>query len=474
MMFSSLRSRLWLTYVLLATMALGVVALIYFVYLIRNPLLNRQALGRINTIESYLIGQQSQWAGLPLAQIRDEFLRNDRAFDTRLLLLDVQNNILVDTRSDSLPPLRLRRFARLFFVQTMRDDNGDVWLYTSGQLPDGRTLVVTVPRPKVSILAVLTDELLPPLLQGGALALLMALVFAYFMARWVADPLQAMVNAAASFPAGNVKPLPLAGPREVQDVLSAFNQMTTRVQASQRSQRDFVANVSHELKTPLTSIQGFSQALLDGTASTQADQQQAARVIYAESGRMYRMVLDLLDLARLDSGMIQLQRATVSLPELLRGVVERFRPQSQRSGVELVLESADAPSLIGDGDRLAQVFNNLVDNALKFTPSGGKIRLSIRPVADKLEVDVADTGIGMPADRLEHIFDRFYQVDSSRQGGEQHGAGLGLAIAHEIIRMHGGKISVRSAPQAGTVFTVSLPLLDSDSSTIARRKKTFA
>ncbi len=252
----------------------------------------------------------------------------------------------------------------------------------------------------------------------------------------------------------------------MQELALAFNDMNRRVLATQRSQREFVANVSHELKTPLTSVQGFSQAILDGTANTPEELSQAARVIYDEAGQMHRLVLDLLDLARLDSGTLDLRRAPVDVPALLRNIAEKFTPQAQNAGVSISVDSPALPVITGDGDRLAQVFSNLVDNALKHTPAGGNISLRAR-VADPpsgtgngtwIQVDVADTGAGIAPEALPHIFERFYQADPSRPGGEKHGTGLGLAIVNEIVAAHGGKMSVRSTLNAGSTFTVSLPL----------------
>lgn len=238
-----------------------------------------------------------------------------------------------------------------------------------------------------------------------------------------------------------------------------FNDMIDRTQASQRSQREFVANVSHELKTPLTSVQGFAQALLDGTAELQDARLQAAQIIYDEAGRMHRMVLDLLDLARLNSRTADLKIESVSLPALLNAVVGKFQPQSQQAGVSVRVNAAEGtPSVPGDGDRLAQVFTNLVDNALKFTPAGGQVLLSISSKENEVIVEVSDSGRGIPEAVLPHIFDRFYQADPARGGGEKHGAGLGLAIVKEIIQAHGGRINVRSRMGQGSTFEIALPL----------------
>jgi signal transduction histidine kinase len=352
-------------------------------------------------------------------------------------------------------------------VQTARDANGQIWLYTFQRLSPDRVLVAAAPRPRVPVLAIFTDDFLLPIIQGGLVALLLSLILAFALSRWVADPLQQLVLAARNYPkaSAGIKPIAPRGPHEVQDLTRAFNSMVSRVESTQKSQRDFVANVSHELKTPLTSIQGFAQAILDDTADTPEARKQAAQIIYDEAGRMHRMALDLLDLAKLEAGIADLKMSPVDLGVLLRTVVEKFTPQAQRAGVRFQLNVPEnVPTLIGDGDRLAQVFTNLVDNALKFTPASGLITLSVVNTDGEIEISVTDTGPGVPKDALPRLFDRFYQVDASRSrpGGEttagRRGAGLGLAIAQEIIQAHGGRISVRSEVGHGTTFGIHLPL----------------
>src|SRR5262249_27697823 len=156
---------------------------------------------------------------------------------------------------------------------------------------------------------------------------------------------------------------------------------------------------------------GFAQALLDGAASTPEAQKQSAQVIYNEASRMYRMVLSLLDLARFDAGIADLKRLPINLTALLNGVGERFEMQARQPGVALEVQANGLPTITGDGDRLAQVFNNLVDNALKYTPARGWVHLSATPVGDVIEIKVTDSGAGIPLEALPHIFDRFYQVD---------------------------------------------------------------
>ena len=457
-MFSSLRSRLWLSYALLVVTALSVVALILFIYLIRNPLLYRQTIERLKAVQSVVVERATTLPSQSTSVLADDA---SRTFKVRILLYSQDRQLIWDTSSAkkvALPFPELKLVLR--GTPFARDEKGALWLYSVEQLPDNTYLVVASPRPRVSIIKVFTDDFLPLFLQSGLLALLLSLVVAFFFARWIADPLQRVVLAARKMPSAEAKPVDVQGPYEVQELTRAFNGMIARTQASQKSQRDFVANVSHELKTPLTSVQGFAQAILDGTADSNESRQQAAQVIYDEAGRMHRMVLDLLDLARLDAGTADITMSPVNMSALLNAIAEKFTPQTQRAGVVVKVDaSAGLPTVTADGDRLAQVFTNLVDNALKFTPRDGLISLRASVANVEMLISVSDTGAGIPADALTHIFDRFYQADSARKGGEKHGAGLGLAIAREIVQAHGGRINVRSRLGAGTSFDVFLPLI---------------
>ena len=471
-MFQSLRTRLWLSYALLIGAALAVVGLVLAVYLVRNPLLYREETSRLRAVSTLLVDSRAELERMPVDALASALIRLDRSFDVRILAFNENDRLLVDTRAETAAPLDLPRLMRpADKMLQLRDADGAFWLYTLHPLPNGRVLLLAVPRPRLRLAVLLRDELIAPLLQGALVALVLSLLLAYGMTRWIGDPLQKVVSAARVFPQGSGQPLPQKGPREVQDLVHAFNQMTGRVQASQRSQRDFVANVSHELKTPLTSIQGFAQSILDGTADTRASQQQAAQVIFNEANRMHSMVLDLLDLARLDAGTADLKMAAVDIPALLRGVAERFMPQAAAASVTLTVQVDELPQLIGDGDRLAQVFNNLVDNALKFTPAGGQVVLRAGLQDGDMLVAVTDSGAGIPPEALARIFDRFYQVDPSRRGGEQHGSGLGLAIASEIVQAHGGTIEAASQVGQGTVFRVRLPLSRPDATTLISRRR---
>ncbi len=463
-MFSSLRARLWLSYALLIGTALAVVGIVLLIFLLRNPYIYRQAVLRLGVANGVLRG--TSLSSVELTSVAQEF-------GVRALVFSPDGTLVEDSEPGAaafrLPPAILSPRA----LATARDQTGRLWLYTLSRTSGGNWLLVATPRPALApLVGIVSDELVRPILEGGLIALLLALVLAYALARWIADPLQRLIAATRQFATrvtpgaaseadrGNASGLVAeGGPQEVQELTRAFNAMVARVQASQRSQRELVANVSHELKTPLTSIQGFAQALMDGAADTEPARQHAAEVIHAEASRMHRMVVDLLDLAKLDAGTAELHISAVQIGALLETLVERVRPLAEQAGIGLTLRVTDQlPALSADADRLAQVFTNLLDNALKFTPKGGSISIQASMHAAEVQVGVADNGVGIAAEDLVHIFDRFYQADAARAGGDGHGSGLGLAIAREIVVAHGGRITVRSTPGRGTEFHVFLPV----------------
>lgn len=468
-MFSSLRSRLWMTYALLIFAALGLVLVVLTVYLLRNPLLYRQTLSKIKAVETVVLARQSEFEGLSGRELAGILNRADKNFDLRLMIFEAKGKVLYDTRADE-SEITLPRLSALRSKITLRDEQGQAWLYSVSRLSNGQRLLIATPRPGVQILSVVRDELFPPFWSAGSIALLLSLLLAFAMARWIADPLQRILTAARAMPAQTTN-ISERGPQEVKELTQAFNEMVHRVQTTQQSQREFVANVSHELKTPLTSIQGFAQALLDGTAETPESRQQAAQVIYDEAGRMHRLALDLLDLARFDAGIAEMEFAPLDLSALLRNAGEKFSLRAKEKDVALEINVPNLPSMMGDGDRLSQVFTNLVDNALKHTSARGTIRVEADDVGGSLNVSITDSGTGISPEFLPHIFERFYQADLSRSRGGKDGSGLGLAIAKEIVQAHGGKITAHSKVNEGTIFTLSLPVAQVDATTIISRRK---
>jgi len=316
---------------------------------------------------------------------------------------------------------------------------------------------IIVARPAAS-LGEIVGDLFPRLAFSGLIGVAAALVLGFALSQSVAAPLRNIARAARSVARGNYRQrVPATGPREVRDLAANFNRMTEEVQRSQQTLRDFLANISHELKTPLTSIRGFSEAMLDGTIDDQVGIERSAKVISDESNRVLRLVQELLDLSRIESGQVSMQQDEVDLHELFEHVGEVFALRSEESGVELDVNIQGGARIRGDFDRLEQVMNNLLDNAFRHTPRGGSVRVGCRDLQPgTLQVTVSDTGPGIPVNDLPHLFERFYRGENANGSGRK-GYGLGLAISREIVRAHGGEIWATSESGQGTTFVFTLP-----------------
>lgn len=467
-MASTLRSRLWLSYAAVILVALFVVAIGLVIALRSNPLLYRQAVTRIFLAGSAISYRLDQIPNQAVNRAENVLQREAEIRNLRLVVLEKDGSVVLDVgpgRENPLPRLPLPLIPteqETILARIFRDGKGTSWIYTLHSLENQKYLLVATPQPVLRLRDIFRDEIMGPFLQAALIALLLGVGLSLLIAQWIANPLKQMADAARKMEDGNYRPIPVDGPREVQQLGEALNEMAYKVQSGQQSQREFLANVSHELKTPLTSIQGFSQAIIDGAVQTPEALKNAAGVIYQESSRMFRLVVDLLSLARLEAGTADLQHIPLDLAPLLRSVVEKFQIQAQNARVNLVLEAAPSLVVLGDGDRLAQVITNLVDNALKFTPENGRVTIRAVQQDGSAVVSVSDTGIGIDPQDQPRIFERFYQVDKSRKGGAGRGVGLGLAIAAQIIAAHGGHIRLDSQPGIGATFTISLPLANSD------------
>jgi len=231
----------------------------------------------------------------------------------------------------------------------------------------------------------------------------------------------------------------------------------TELRQTERLRRELTANVSHELRTPLTSIKGFAETLLDGAMRDEATARRFLTIIDSETDRLVKLVDDLLDLSLLESKRVTLDPKPVDLGGLIAHTVDKLRPIADHSQLTLVQSAPAGIVVFADADRLEQVFTNLVDNALKYTPPGGRVEVQARPVNGEVEVAVHDSGQGIQPEDLPHVFERFYRADRSRTRGSG-GTGLGLAIAKHIVEAHGGRISVSSRLNEGTTFKVTIPL----------------
>ncbi len=291
------------------------------------------------------------------------------------------------------------------------------------------------------------------LLVAGILGgLAVAFISGAILARGALAPMDRITQTAGAISRGGELSQRIDAPQvmdEVGRLAATFNEMLARIEGSFRAQKRFVADVSHELRSPLTAIRGNLDLLRRG-----ADNPQALADIDSEAARMQRLVNDLLLLAQADAG-LQIRQEVVELDTLLLEVYRQARLTAK--GVNVALGNEDQAQITGDADRIKQMLLNLADNALKYTPNGGTVTLALERDTEWARVSVSDTGQGILAPDLEKIFDRFYRVDADRSR-EKGGAGLGLAICKSIADAHGGRIEVASEVGRGSKFVVWLPM----------------
>jgi signal transduction histidine kinase len=293
-------------------------------------------------------------------------------------------------------------------------------------------------------------------LLAGALAAGIALVVARWLARGMTQPLRDMAAAAHRMETGDYTTRVHTRSRdEVGQLATAFNRMSAELQNLEQSRRDLVANVSHELKTPIAAIRAHLENLLDGVEQPDP---KTLQVMLSQTERLGRLIEQLLELSRLESGDLPLLREETALAPLVSQVLSEI--EVARSDCGVVVESElpiDLPPVDADRERVHQVLFNLVDNAVRFTPSGGAVTVSAQRHNGSVEVRVADTGVGIRPEHLPRLFERFYRADPARSR-EDGGTGIGLAIARSVVEAHGGHIRAESELGEGSVFTFDLPV----------------
>jgi two-component system, OmpR family, phosphate regulon sensor histidine kinase PhoR len=231
----------------------------------------------------------------------------------------------------------------------------------------------------------------------------------------------------------------------------------SEIRRLERVRRDFVANVSHEFKTPLTAIQGFAETLLGGALRDKQNSLRFLKIIRDHAVRMGRLTEDLLKLSLIEAGKLELNVQPVAIADLVEPCLEIVRPRAEQKELTLVTECPpELPPVLGDANRLREIIQNLLDNAIQYTSAGGCIRVRATNSGGSVVLAVSDTGIGIPQADQERIFERFYRVDSAR-AREVGGTGLGLAIAKHLVEAHGGQIEVQSELGRGSTFSFRLP-----------------
>ena len=295
-----------------------------------------------------------------------------------------------------------------------------------------------------------TRWLLLSALGSGALALVLTLA----LSRRILGPVESLTAAARRMGAGDLSQrVRVSSADEIGELARAFNAMAEAVERNEALRRNLVSDVAHELRTPLTNLRGQIEALEDGLLAPGAD---TLRSLHEEVLILSRLVNDLQDLALAEAGQLPLHRGRLVLSEAIEGALASIRAGAAERGVLLHAEAGPELAVDADRERLGQVLRNLLANALTHTPDGGRIEVTARAENGSVAIRVQDTGVGISAEQLPRVFDRFYRADSSRARASG-GAGLGLAIVKQLVIAHGGTIGVESEPGRGAAFTFTIP-----------------
>jgi signal transduction histidine kinase len=368
------------------------------------------------------------------------------------------------TGKDPLPPFALV-------------DNHSSLIIASGRLHPGETFSIASANQKVAV--VVNGETVgyvvstggPPnanpfetqflarinqaLVLGALGAMVAAILLGLFLARTITRPVLDLTAASSAMAKGNLfQQVPVRSSDELGELTRTFNKMSADLERSNQLRRQMTADIAHDLRTPLSVITGYLEGLKDGVLKPTPKRFAA---MYEESVFLQRLIEDLRTLSLADAGELSMNYQMVAPADLLERASTFYQHQADQAGVELVMKAEPRlPALRVDAERLQQVLGNLLSNALRYTPPNGRIELRARQAGDSISIDIQDSGSGISAEALPHIFERFYRADDSRSSS---GSGLGLAIAKSIVELHGGTISVSSAgADQGSLFSICLPV----------------
>src|SRR2546426_2421762 len=451
----SIATRLFLSYLAVVVVGLAAAALTISGLLLRYE--NDQTRLRLEELSAPFLTaiQTGIRAGQQPREIVIALTEQAHAAEARLLIITPQRRVVVDSEGTLINVQLPQPSASNIGEFT---DGDEQWIFVRQQLRQavasaGGLGFIVVARPR----AVFTDTLralLPSLAVSGLVALGFALIVAGLLSRTITRPLRDLVGGVRRFAGGDYGTrVPIAGPSEVAEMSTAFNEMASEIERARGSEQAFLADISHELRTPLTSIQGFAQAIVDGEARGEAVNR-AALVIHREARRLVRMVEGLLQVAKLEAGAQPMAREEVPAARLIESAIAALGVQAHDAGVGFDVSGAESlPALRGDPDKLAQLFLNLLDNAVGHSPRGATVQVRGERDDGGVVVRVRDSGAGLPEGARVRLFQRFYRGDHA----VRNGAGLGLAIAQAIAQAHGGAVTPPEAPGGGAQVAGPLP-----------------
>ncbi|MEE9198665.1 MAG: ATP-binding protein [Dehalococcoidia bacterium] len=445
--FFSLQFRLIAAFTLVLALALGSVSL-YVGFAAQREVdrfqqdVDEVRAARVEQLVSQFYAARRDWTG-----VQPTLEQVGSLYGWRIVVSDTQGRIVGDSHRRFTAPIRETRLAkRLLPILSNGQKVGSVEVALSDA-------PLEATEPPVSRLA---SALNRSLLWTGLTAAAGGILLVSLLSRRVLAPVRTLTLAAKRLGQGDLSQrVSISAPDEIGEMGRTFNSMAEGLERAERQRRSLVADVAHELRTPLSNIQGYLEAVRDGLLrpdDTTMDN------IHQQVLHLTRLVEDLRLLALAEAGTLRLELAPDSLEDVLRRSVEAIRPRAQARHVSVSLEIPSRLPLVRmDRTRIAQVVGNLLDNAISHTPQGGSVTVSAEQTEAAAKVTVADTGKGIPAEDLPQVFERFYRVDPSRARATG-GAGLGLTIAKQLVEAHGGTIRAESTPGKGSRFIFELPL----------------
>jgi signal transduction histidine kinase len=395
----------------------------------------------------------------------------------RIQVIDFNGRVIADTAPGREPGAKGYTVAQVAELLTLPADdmeankfgmvkNTNFEMHVGAPVKvNGRTVGLVLTTFKYAdIWALVLGMMKRTLFVGIGAIIAISLFFAWLMSRDITHPLRQLVNATRSIGEGNLDArVRITARNELGELGDAFNTMVEELKQSlarekdlENSRRELIANVSHDLRTPLTSIRGYVEGLRDGVARDPEKIKRYLDVIYEKTLGLDRLIADLFQLAQLDAGQLEMKPERVESTRLLRHIAERFQPDMEAAGISMITEiPAGLPPVTVDHERIEQALGNIIENAVKYTPAGGTISLMAIAQQQGIRVMVADTGEGISPEDLPRVFERLYRGEKSRSR-QLGGTGLGLAIAKQIIEAHGGRIWVESEKGQGSRFYMRL------------------